>query len=243
MTSVRAAVTEEAPDLATARRAQIIHSAVVVVARDGADRAKLKDIADEAGVSLGLVQHYFRTRANLMGVAFQTMMDLSSRNWMALEQSGADPMVRLVAGLRLHVYGPAPFETRWGFWVELWAIARRDPETSRTAHDVYARWSSPFVEAVSALSPDLPADRNRPARDVAVEILGLIDGLAVRALVDPEVLDVEGMHRHLLDATTRLLGLDADEVAEADQQAAELIAAHIGTRPFSPDLVAGVLPA
>lgn len=241
MTTVRD-TTREAPDLATGRRAQVIHSAVVVVAREGADRAKLKDIADEAGVSLGLVQHYFRTRANLMGVAFQTMMDLSSRNWIALEDTGADPMVRLVAGLRLHVYGAAPFQTRWGFWVELWAIARRDPEIARTAHEVYDRWARPFVDAVSALTPP-DGHPARPARDVAVDILGLIDGLAVRALVDPDVLDIDGMHDHLLTSVSVLLGLDPDQVARADERAAELIATHIEPEPFSPDLVAHVLPS
>ena len=205
-------------DVAAERRAQIVYSAVVVVARQGADRAKLKDIADEAGVSLGLVQHYFRTRATLMEVAFQAMMDISSRNWLALDRSGTDPMVRLLAGLRLHVYGSAPFQTRWGFWVELWAIARRDPEVSRTAHKVYSHWSVPFVDAVAALTPQLPDDRTRPGRDVAVELLGLIDGLAVRTLVDPDVLDIDGMHRHLLDATTRLLGLDPEEVVAAVAQ-------------------------
>lgn len=229
-------------DLATSRRAQIIHAAVIVVARDGADRAKLKDVADEAGVSLGMVQHYFRTRDNLMAVAFQTMMDLSSRNWAALGKSEADPVVRLVAGLRLHVYGAAPFETRWGFWVELWAIARRDPETSRTAHDVYERWGRPFVEAVAALTSETSAPA-RPPVDVAIDILGLIDGLAVRTLVDPEVLDVDGMHRHLLAATARLIGLDGTEVVEADRRAAELITTHIEPRAFSPALVADVLTA
>lgn len=232
---------EATDDLATTRRAQIIYSAVLVVAREGVDRAKLKDIADEAGVSLGLVQHYFRTRATLMAEAFETMMDLSSRNWTALELTGADPMVRLAAGLRLHVYGPAPFDTRWGFWVELWAIARRDAATSRTAHDVYARWARPFAEAVAALSPNGTRERAGHADDVAIDLLGLIDGLAVRVLVDPDVLDVDGMHRHLLAATTRLLGLAADDVADADQRAAELIATHIEPRPFSPELVARVL--
>ena len=56
-------------------------------------------------------------------------------------------------------------------------------------------------------------------------------------------LDVDGMHRHLVDATTRLLGLDPEEVADADRRAAELVATHIDPQPFSPALVAEVLPS
>ena len=66
------------PDLATRRRAEILTGAIRVIARDGVVAAKLKDIARESGVSLGLIQHYFDTRENLVDATFAAMMRVVS---------------------------------------------------------------------------------------------------------------------------------------------------------------------
>jgi TetR/AcrR family transcriptional repressor of bet genes len=240
-TSEAPATAAGAPDLATLRRSQILHAAVVVIARDGADRARLKDVAAEARVSLGMVQHYFRTRDDLMAAAFETMMSLSARNWETLGRSAPDPLVHLFAGLRMHVYGSAPFAQRWGFWVELWSVARRDPALARTAHGVYERWAAPFTAALSALARLGEISTDESPEDLSVEILALIDGLAVRAVVDADALDVDAMHARLLAAASRSLGIAPSTAREADRAAQQWLADHVPSTPFSPGLLAGTL--
>lgn len=229
------------PDLATLRRSQILHGAVVVIAREGADRAKLKDVAAEANVSLGMVQHYFRTRDELMAGAFETMMALSAYNWETLSRSAPDPLVHLFAGLRLHVFGATPFAQRWGFWVELWSVARRDPALARTAHAVYERWTAPFTDALQALITSGEIDTGEGAEDLSVEILALIDGLAVRAVVDSVALDVDAMHSRLLAATSRSLGIAPQRARMADAEAKAWLAAHLPSTPFSAALLVPIL--
>lgn len=230
-----------APDLVKLRRSQILYAAVVVIARDGADRAKLKDVAVEADVSLGMVQHYFRTRDELMTDAFETMMALSVQNWETLSRSAVDPMVHLFAGLRLHVYGNAPFAQRWGFWVELWSVARRDRALALTAHAVYERWTKPFADALSELARLEEIDTSESPEELSVEILALIDGLAVRAVVDPGALDVDTMHTRLLAAASRTLGIAPDRARKADARAQTWLSTNLGSTPFSPTLIEGVL--
>lgn len=231
----------ERPDLANLRRSQILHAAVVVIARDGADRAKLKDVADEAQVSLGMVQHYFRTRAELMASAFETMMALSARSWSTLSSSAPDPLLHLFVGLRLHVYGATPFSQRWGFWVELWSVARRDPALARTAHTVYERWAQPFTEALAELAQLGEIDTGESPDDLSLEILALIDGLAVRAVVDTDALAVDTMHARLMAATSRSLGIAPDLAGSTDVRAQQWLSEHLPSRPLSAELLATVL--
>jgi len=59
------------------RRRQIIEATVRVLARDGYQRASVNAIVAEAGVSKGLVWHYFTDREDLMArTARQTLVDL-----------------------------------------------------------------------------------------------------------------------------------------------------------------------
>ncbi|GII03346.1 TetR/AcrR family transcriptional regulator [Planobispora takensis] len=48
------------------RRRHIAEAAVRIAGRHGLDRATLRDIAVEAGISLGAVQHYFRSKEELL---------------------------------------------------------------------------------------------------------------------------------------------------------------------------------
>lgn len=229
-------------DLTTARRAQIIRAAVTAIARDGADRAKLKDIADGAGVSLGMVQHYFRTRDELIAATFGTMMRISLSRWQRLEMVESEPLVRLYAGLLLHVHDADQFDERWGFWVEFWSIARRDPALARAASEIYALWTQPFTRAIDELGPQA-STVGQSAADTAAALMALIDGLAVRVLVDPSTVARESMYRRLVAATTQLLGIDPALAPAAAARAEALAAEHLETRPLSPAYIAAVLDA
>lgn len=241
MTSDAPAQSASESDLARLRRAQILCAAVKVIARDGADRARLKDIAAEARVSLGLVQHYFRTRQELMEQTFQVMMSVSLDAWHRFADTQPDPLVTLFAGLRLHAIGSVTFAERWGFWMELWASARRDSALSAIAHEVYARWTGPFRNAITALAAADRATTTATHDHTALVLMSLIDGLAVRSMVDPAVVTPEGMYDRLVDATTALLSIAADE----SQEAAELATAAVGdgtlSEPLTPELIERVL--
>lgn len=223
------------------RRAQILCASVKVVGRDGALGARLKDIAKEAGVSLGLVQHYFGTRKELLEQTFQVMLNVSLSRIQQHTGADVDPLVTLIAMLRLHAYGSIDFQERWGFWIELWSSARRDPVLAEIAHDVYALWTEPFETAVTELSRQGRCRGDVLPLEASVHIMGLIDGLAVRALIDQRAINVEGLYRMLIDAATRQLGLDPLAVAQAVE--------NLGTRPeelptsspLTPDVIHAVL--
>ncbi|MBX9717612.1 MAG: TetR family transcriptional regulator C-terminal domain-containing protein [Microbacteriaceae bacterium] len=228
--------------LALLRRSQILCASVRIVGRDGALGARLKDIANEAGVSLGLVQHYFGSRQELLEETFRVMLRVSLERVYSFAGIHEDPLLSLIAMLRLHAYGSVDFSERWGFWVELWSSARRDPVHAEIAHEVYTLWTTPFESAVRRLQETGRCRDDIEAQDAAIRLMGLIDGLAVRTLVDPSVMDVESLYRMLVDAATRQLGLDPAEteviVAHLDSSA---VTPRTSGAPLTPDVIARAL--
>lgn len=228
-------------DNVTFRRAQILCSAIRLVAREGVDRARLKDIANDAGVSLGLVQHYFRTRQELMEQSFHTMMGVSLDAWHRLSELGLDPLVELVAGIRLHVFGTVTFADRWGFWVEMWASARRDPAISLIAHRVYEMWTEPLSNSIDSLARSKAARIDGTPEQTALVVMALIDGLAVRSLVDPNSLNADQMYSHLITSVCELLKIKREDAQKAEMQALHLLNTTAVAEELTPELIARVL--
>lgn len=58
-----------------ARREQIARALWRVTATDGLDAVSLRHVAAEAGVSMGMVQHWFRTKDQMLRFALQTVSE------------------------------------------------------------------------------------------------------------------------------------------------------------------------
>ena len=58
------------PSVAQARRPQILEAAMRAIIEHGFDAVRYVDVAEEAGVAVGTVQHYFASRDALLGAAF-----------------------------------------------------------------------------------------------------------------------------------------------------------------------------
>jgi len=168
------------------RRIQILDAATAVIARRGVDSARLADIAEEAGVSLGLVQHYFRKRDRLLADVFRSESMRIAESWRVAVDPESPPLVRLVGYLRLCSPG-APSAARsfgpgWAFWLQMWSKANRDPDLQPHVKAVYETFAEPFVDAIEA---GVEKGIFRPRSDVADvvdRLISLIDGLAIRSI-------------------------------------------------------------
>ena len=65
------------PEHMDARRAAIIAATARVIVTNGVDSTRLADVAEEAGVSVGLIQHYFVTRDELLRLRISDINTLS----------------------------------------------------------------------------------------------------------------------------------------------------------------------
>ncbi|MBT2554331.1 TetR/AcrR family transcriptional regulator [Arthrobacter sp. ISL-5] len=60
---------------AAARRQEIVDAVCRIIATDGLERASLREVADEAGLAVGSVRHYFASSEELLAFSFSAVVD------------------------------------------------------------------------------------------------------------------------------------------------------------------------
>jgi AcrR family transcriptional regulator len=192
------------------RRTAILDAAAHVISERGVDRARLADIAEMAGVSLGLVQHYFRRRSTLLVATFERESERIATVWGSVISPDAPPLERLIGYLSLctpvgSASAARSFGPGWSFWMQMWSYSYRDAAVREVVPRVYASFATPFAEAIdegigrgefSVADVPLVVDR----------LVSLIDGCAVRTVLG--AMDGERMTVLLIDSLVHDLGLD-----------------------------------
>jgi AcrR family transcriptional regulator len=201
------------------RRRLILDAALQIVVERGADAVRMADVAEVAGVSLGSIQHYFRHRDGLLAEVFRYEAERQvSATWSDVVSSDA-PLERLVEYVWLSTppgsaSGATPFEG-WGFWLDFWATARREPQARAVVAPVYESFAVPFQ---TALADGISAGHFRlrgTVREVADRVIAMIDGTALRTLLG--ALEEDQMLPLLIDGLSLELGLDDEGAAAAHQ--------------------------
>jgi AcrR family transcriptional regulator len=172
------------PRLDHVRRPELLAAAAAVIRRRGIARARVADVAEEAGVSAPAVLYYFASKAELLKEA---LTSAEERYYEELEleldgiESARERLVRIVAG------GAGEGDYDAALWMELWAKALRDPELAATREELDERWRDTIATVVregQASGEFGPVD----ADEFSVLMSGLLDGLAVQiALGDAKV--------------------------------------------------------
>lgn len=172
-----------------ARRQQIAEAVCRLAGSHGLEAVSLRHVATEAGVSMGLVQHYFTTKDQMLLFAFQAMSErVEQRISEAVAALPHPQTVRsllralLVEMLPLgeHSRSEAPV------WVAFLARAAVEPsladllrESGKALRDFVAGRISAAQEAGEAPT-GLDPDRETAA------LLALVDGLMMHALIGEE---------------------------------------------------------
>jgi AcrR family transcriptional regulator len=194
--------------MAAERRPQILAAAVRVIAERGLEGTRLSDVAAEAGVSVGTIQHYFHTRGRLLMEAFVFETDQAVERWLSAGEDRADGWEQALALIEA-VLDRRTFRERWTRWLEFWAAGVRDPAIRAELGEMYEHWRAPFRRAVEA---GIASGHFRPhmaVEDVVDRAVAVFDGLALQVLLDAPGMDLDRM-RDLLVA-----GL-ADDLRLAD---------------------------
>lgn len=162
------------------RRAELLAAVVRVIARRGYADTRFQDVADEAGVAVGTLQHHFGTRRRMLLEALQTWIDETDEQVEVLRTGQGDPWERLQV---LLVYLGTRLGERvdsWRMWLDFLGAALRDPELRGSGRRSNLRWGEAIAEvmregeASGVLDPVLPAEE-------AADVLGaLFDGIALQ---------------------------------------------------------------
>jgi AcrR family transcriptional regulator len=164
-----------------ARRLSLIEACARVLARDGASGASVRAIALEAGVSPGLIGHYF---ASIDALYAATYEEVETRTNAALDAArdaaGTDPRTRLEAFVTASLAAPIATGELLATWIAFWSLVRTRPAIA-SQHD--AQYGS-FRERLEELLGNcgLPLAKRRQS---AIAIAALVDGLWLELCLSP----------------------------------------------------------
>ncbi|MFY8209552.1 MAG: TetR/AcrR family transcriptional regulator, partial [Caulobacter sp.] len=132
----RAAFTREAPDV---RRQALVAAAEAVLAREGVGGTSVRTICAEAGVSPGLLRHYFEGVDDLIAAAYEAVSQrIDGALDAALAAAGDDPRARLLAYLGASFAPPVLDERLLAAWVGFWSLVRTKPRMAAIHAASYA---------------------------------------------------------------------------------------------------------
>ncbi len=134
---------------------QILDAALACIARDGVESTSLRDVAEEADVSLGLLGYHFDDRQTLVVAAFELATDRLLEASLSALDGIDDPAARVEAFIR-GAFDEAFLEPDYlALRIALWAIARTDDLIAKTEEKHYRRYKSKMVELLrDALGSD-----------------------------------------------------------------------------------------
>lgn len=171
------------------RRAELADAAAHVIARSGIDGASLRSVAAEAGWTTGALVHYFANKRELLAFTLQTSLERRRSRHADRSSLPADEALRIA----LHEGLPTTDATRlhWTVTLAFAAQASADPELAVIQRDAYRHFRASIAELVDTLG------RHDDAIEEAERLIGVLDGISIQAIFDPESWPPERQRRAL----------------------------------------------
>ncbi|MCC5882313.1 MAG: transcriptional regulator BetI [Halomonas sp.] len=173
------------------RRSQLIQATMAAIDEVGLADATVLRIARHAGVSAGIISHYFGGKDGLLEATMrQILTDLgqavAQRRGQLIDGSPRDHLGAIIDGNfdRSQISGPAAKT-----WLAFWASSMHQPQLQRLQQVNDQRLYSNLCCQFRRLMP------LNEARDAARALAAMIDGLWLRGTLSPEGLDTQRARR------------------------------------------------
>jgi AcrR family transcriptional regulator len=173
----------------TTTRTRILAAAMRQIAERGYGGMRLADVAVDAGVSLGLVQHYFGTRTGLLQAAFETGTEVNLRRAREIAHGPGTPSERLTGLIRWGCADIDAADGSWEFWFEFWLAALREPELSLRNRAGDQGWQGAFRTVLSDGIADGSFAPDGTPEQVATKLVTLLDGTMLRRMLGSQGAD------------------------------------------------------
>jgi AcrR family transcriptional regulator len=172
----RAAFTREAPDV---RRQALVTAAETVLAREGVGGTSVRTICAEAGVSPGLLRHYFEGVDELIASAYEAVgQRIDTALDAALAAAGPTPRARLLAYLTASFAPPVLDPRLLAAWIGFWSLVKTKPRMAA----IHAASYADFRARLEGLLDEAGA---RETRLAAIALTATVDGLWLELCLDP----------------------------------------------------------
>lgn len=187
------------------RREALIAAALDLIAAGGPQAATVRAIADRAGVTPGLIRHYFRSKEDLVREAYRAMMTaMSDDNAAVLQAPHPSAEARLAAFVAAALRPPVMDPHRMGLWAGFIHQVRGDPDMAAVHAETYLGYRDLLESLIAALGPNDPAR----LRAMAIACNGVIDGLWLEGCALPDAFAPRELETIGLQSVGAILGRD-----------------------------------
>ena len=176
------------------RSERILDATESLIGERGYDRVRFIDVAEAAGVSIGSLQHRFRNREGLLRAALEHSDTRERNRWLDLTRGIDDPWERLIALIR-SVLGMSRDVQVDNLWLQLLAVAQRDPTLQEIMQGQQDRWTMTFTQVVAEGMASGRMTSDLTAEEAGLALLALTDGFYLATNIGNRPPDVETITR------------------------------------------------
>jgi len=157
------------------RRRQLIDATFATVQRHGLADTTMQRIAREAGLSAGMIHHYFADKNALLAATMRALLSELRGDVVERLSAAPTPEARVRAVLAA-CFAPAQFRPALvAAWLAFWAQSPHSPELARLRRLYDRRTRSNLIAPLAALLPRAEAEAT------ATTLAAMIDGFWLRA--------------------------------------------------------------
>jgi len=206
-------VSAQSPKQNKDRHREILDAAARVITERGLAETRVSDIAEQAGVSPGLILYYFDSKDRLLAEALTFANDqfyLRTSREIRRISSAKEQLRRMI---ELSVPGLLPEYGRldeWALWIEVWVRALRDADMAKDREVLDERWRAQIADIVRAGQASGEFTVAEDADELALRLACLIDGLAIQVVLNDSKLTPERMLQTCMAVAARELGFELE---------------------------------
>lgn len=197
------------------RRHDLIEATLSAIGELGVTGATVRQIAARAGVTGGLIRHYFDSKDQMVQAAYRSVMEgMAGAAAAALATVEDDPKKRLSAFVAANLSPPIADPKTLSLWAAFIGHVRVDPEFAAIHRDNYLSFLATLENLLSEFLASIGRPETRTAcRRKAIAINGLLDGLWLEGSLAGDLFAHEELRGIALDAVESLLGLAPGDLA------------------------------
>ena len=170
------------------RREEIVQATIRCLARDGYTRFTMKTLAREANLSQGILHYYFNDKAAILVAALGAVTaELERRITQAQQAYTKDAAQRLQAVIHACLETAMECPEVWQVYMQLWSEMRHNEQLLAINAALYTQMRRQ-VATLLTLGLRQGAFRSVDVTQAAAVIVGLIDGMALQIMFDPQAL-------------------------------------------------------
>ena len=175
----------------------LIEAAARCLAAHGIQGFTIDRICREAGVSRGLINHYFDGKDALLVEVYRTSLYGTVTGQLATAGEKKTAKDRLVALVEASFLPETFSRCNLMVWLALWGAVATNPHLQATHRDLYRQYRARLAAEITAVA----AERGVPVEGhvLARSLIALIDGLWLEWCLDPSVLNLHDARQACFD--------------------------------------------